>query len=123
MFLKFFPDEPTRADAFAADVGGADLSMAVLQSFFMLYRHSAAEASDAAAELRAGALGAAREGTPVQQQMARSAVRRASDPLQQRRTAASPAPLAAAEAEKGPGAWDGDPAALGCVPAGPTKLR
>mmetsp|Transcript_68128 Transcript_68128/g.204087 ORF Transcript_68128/g.204087 Transcript_68128/m.204087 type:complete len:478 (-) Transcript_68128:229-1662(-) len=68
MFLKFFPDEPGAADAFVAEVQahGVDVSMAILQSYFMLYRESAAEAAANAAELCVGL----KEAVPVQQHMA-----------------------------------------------------
>ena len=63
------------ADAFAATVEDAHLSMALLQSFFMLHRDSAEEACAAAAELRSGALGAERQdGVPMQQHMAQRAI-------------------------------------------------
>ena len=79
MFLKFFPGEQRRAEAFAAAVGPAELSMALLQSFFMLYRESAEQAAAAASELCAGAAEAAApkgRGTPIQQHMAESAIKR-----------------------------------------------
>ena len=44
--------------------------MALLQSFFMMYRHSATEARNAAAELVAGV----RDGVPVQQHMSKLAM-------------------------------------------------
>lgn len=68
MFLKFFPKETALAERFVEVVGDTQLSMALLQSFFMLYRHSAAEACEGAAELCAGA-NAVREGVPAQQHM------------------------------------------------------
>lgn len=75
MFLKFFPAEEQLAKRFAATAGSAELSMALLQSFFMLYRHSAEGACQGAKELAAGATAAKHDdGTPVQQQLAERAV-------------------------------------------------
>ena len=48
--------------------------MALLQSFFMLYRHSAEAACEGARELAAGAEAAGKEGVPMQQQLAERAV-------------------------------------------------
>ena len=68
MFLKFFPDEQQHADGFVAELQSHDveISMAILQSYFMLYRTSAAEARANAAELCLGL----KEAIPVQQHMA-----------------------------------------------------
>ena len=75
MFLKFFPEEERLAERFAATAGSAELSMALLQSFFMLYRHSAEGACTGAAELAAGATAARKdEGAPMQQRLAERAV-------------------------------------------------
>ena len=49
--------------------------MALLQSYFMLYRHSAEEACQSAAELCAGVDAAKTGSVPVQQSMAEMAVR------------------------------------------------
>ena len=73
-FLKFFPTEPRLAERFADSAAFAELSMALLQSFFMLYRHSAEAACEGARELAAGAEAAGKEGMPVQQQLAERAV-------------------------------------------------
>ena len=54
MFLKFFPAEPLLAESFVAQAGHTELSMALLQSYFMLYRHDATEAAVNAKELCAG---------------------------------------------------------------------
>ena len=68
MFLKFFPDDTEHADGFVAELRSHDveISMAVLQSYFMLYRTSAAEARANAVELCLGV----KEAIPVQQHMA-----------------------------------------------------
>jgi chaperone BCS1 len=73
MFLKFFPDEAQLAESFVQTAGHTELSMALLQSYFMLYRHSAQEACMHAIELCEG-VNATKEGTPVQQHMAEMAV-------------------------------------------------
>ena len=70
MFLKFFPSEHDRAQSFVAALAGTDLSMALLQSFFMLYRDSAEHASGAAHELAHRLQGAA----PAQQVMSELAM-------------------------------------------------
>ena len=75
MFLKFFPDRPELAQSFVAAAGHTELSMALLQSYFMLYRHSAEEACQAATELCAGVDAAKTGSVPVQQSMAEMAVR------------------------------------------------
>ena len=130
MFLKFFPTEEVHADAFARTLEGADLSMAVLQSFFMLHRERADEAVAAAADLRTGAQGAARQGVPMQQLMAERAVRKATAAAAGSSGAGSgaggePTGATVAASSTPPGVWDGDVASLGCVPvpAGSTRLR
>ena len=135
MFLKFFPGEDARAGRFAGACKDADLSMALLQSYFMLHRESAEEACGAASTLRAGALGAAREGVPVQQQMAQQALRRqgagagagAGGGSDDGTAATGDEGAAAASAAGSPssGAWDGDASSLGCVtmPASAVKVR
>ena len=86
MFLKFFPDRPELAQSFVAAAGHTELSMALLQSYFMLYRHSAEEACQSAAELCAG-VDAARTGSvPVQQSMAEMAVRESQQQHEQHST-------------------------------------
>ena len=73
MFLKFFPTETRLAELFAASAAPSELSMALLQSYFMLYRGQTARAAcDGAAELAAGALAASSSGgaAPMQQQLA-----------------------------------------------------
>ena len=79
MFLKFFPHADDEADAFVAKLEGQQLSMALLQSFFMLHRSTSAEACAAAAELVAGAQAAA-TGVPMQQQMAQHTTAAATTP-------------------------------------------
>ena len=137
MFLKFFPTEEAHADAFARTLEGVDLSMAVLQSFFMLHRARADEAVAAADDLRTGAQGAARQGVPMQQLMAERAVRKATAAAAGSRGAGSDAGSSAggaggeptgatvAASSTPPGVWDGDVTSLGCVPvpAGSTRLR
>ena len=76
MFLKFFPERHALAESFVATAGHTKLSMALLQSFFMLYRHSAEEACLAANELCAG-VDAHSAGKPVQQHMAENAMEKA----------------------------------------------
>ena len=73
MFLKFFPAEEGLATQFVAQLGGAELSMALLQSFFMLYRDSAEEACAAAPTLVDG-LATLGEGVPAQQHMSAMAM-------------------------------------------------
>ena len=51
MFLKFFPAEDEHAERFVTNLAACQLSMALLQSYFMLYRDSAEQASAASAEL------------------------------------------------------------------------
>ena len=73
MFLKFFPTETRLAEMFAASAAPSELSMALLQSYFMLYRGQTARAAcDGAVELAAGALAASSSGgaAPMQQQLA-----------------------------------------------------
>ena len=41
MFLKFFPAEEAHAERFVTNLATSELSMALLQSYFMLYRDSA----------------------------------------------------------------------------------
>ena len=41
MFLKFFPAQDEHAERFVANLAACQLSMALLQSYFMLYRDSA----------------------------------------------------------------------------------
>ena len=43
MFLKFFPAEDEHAERFVTNLAACQLSMALLQSYFMLYRDSAAQ--------------------------------------------------------------------------------
>ena len=75
MFLKFFPGEEQRAHTFAASaVGSTDLSMAILQNFFMAHREGAEEACAAVAELQASQA----PGLPMQQHMSRRAAAAAS---------------------------------------------
>ena len=74
MFVKFFPGRDDLAERFVASAGHTELSMALLQSFFMLYRHSAEAACEGARELAAGAEAAGKEGVPMQQQLAERAV-------------------------------------------------
>jgi len=71
MFLKFFPAESELAEEFVAEVrsSGVEISMAVLQSYFMLHRDSAAHARANAAELCRGV----RESIPVQQHLSEAA--------------------------------------------------
>ncbi len=70
LFLRFFPHAAEFADEVEATLGGAGLSMAELQSFFMLHRDDAHAARRHAARLVAGV----REGVPVQQQASSMAV-------------------------------------------------
>jgi len=90
MFLKFFPGRSDLAESFVLAAGDTELSMALLQSFFMLYRHSAEEACMAAGELCAG-VAASSAGVPVQQQLAELAVRESEA---HRRSYPSPDPAA-----------------------------
>ena len=41
MFLKFFPAQDEHAERFVTNLAACQLSMALLQSYFMLYRDSA----------------------------------------------------------------------------------
>ena len=68
--------------------------MALLQSFFMLYRHSAEEACMAAGELCAG-VDATRGGVPVQQHMAEMAVRAGNQQAHEAPAEAGDAPVVA----------------------------
>jgi len=46
MFLAFYPGEEDRAKVFAEAVSGKDISMAELQGYFMIHKHSVADAFD-----------------------------------------------------------------------------
>mmetsp|Transcript_16958 Transcript_16958/g.38058 ORF Transcript_16958/g.38058 Transcript_16958/m.38058 type:complete len:118 (+) Transcript_16958:1165-1518(+) len=72
MFLKFFPGESERAEMFvkAVQSDSIEISMAVLQSYFMLYRTSARQACEHAHELCEGI----RSVIPVQQRMSEAAI-------------------------------------------------
>ncbi|KAL1523526.1 hypothetical protein AB1Y20_018463 [Prymnesium parvum] len=92
MFLKFFPDEATLAEEFVAELRSHDveISMAVLQSYFMLYRSSAAQARQNASELCLGI----KDTIPVQQQMAEAHMQGQARWNQVESPPASAAPLA-----------------------------
>jgi len=46
MFLAFYPGEEEKARSFAESVSGRDISMAELQGYFMIHKHSVADAFD-----------------------------------------------------------------------------
>lgn len=71
LFLKFFPGESELAESFVTALRSheLDISMAVLQSYFMLHRASAQRAHDNASELCKGV----RDAVPVQQHMSEAA--------------------------------------------------
>lgn len=54
LYLNFFPDQPQLADAFADALSGSSVSMALLQSYLLVWRHSAEQACEGAAELATG---------------------------------------------------------------------
>ena len=83
MFLKFYPEEGARADAFVADFGGARPSMAVLQSYFMLHRHSADGACADAAAFAATLREHADASVPVHQAMSERAAEAAAAAVEQ----------------------------------------
>ena len=59
LFLKFFPDETELAQRFVDTISPAEISMALLQAYFMMHRHSPSDACGFAHELREGCLAAA----------------------------------------------------------------
>uniref|UniRef100_A0A7S0Q794 Mitochondrial chaperone BCS1 n=1 Tax=Coccolithus braarudii TaxID=221442 RepID=A0A7S0Q794_9EUKA len=71
LFLNFFPEDQELAERFVEAMDGANTSMALLQSFFMLNRHSASQAIEQAPEFMAG-LREARG--PMQQRMSEAVV-------------------------------------------------
>ena len=90
MFLKFFPAQDALAHEFVHRLDGSPISMALLQSYFMLHRSSAEDACSSAAELVAG-LERSTPGVPMQQHMS------------ERAAAASARMTSAAEQEGGGG--------------------
>lgn len=71
MFLKFYPEEPELAERFSQHARTAPLSMALLQSYFMMYRDNAQEACQHVNELCEGVNAGA---VPVQQHMSEMAM-------------------------------------------------